>query len=111
MNDTGEAVTVRIHAAIAEIPAEEWDACAGEINPTVSHTFLQAMEESGSVGSRTGWGPQHISIPPPGGRGAGGAAAHLDRRAGWPRRRGRADLSQEPFLRRVCVRLGLGRRL
>jgi hypothetical protein len=77
MNDTGEAVTVRIHAAIAEIPAEEWDACAGEINPTVSHTFLQAMEESGSVGSRTGWAPQHISIAAPDGRVAGVVPIYL----------------------------------
>src|SRR5436305_14307010 len=77
MNDTGEPVTVRIHSAIAEIPAEEWDACAGDINPTVSHTFLKAMEESGSVGSRTGWAPQHISIAGSDGRIAGVVPMYL----------------------------------
>jgi len=78
MNDAGEAITLRIHGAIAEIAAEDWDACAGDINPTVSHGFLNAMEESGSVRPRR-----------------------------TPARR-RAALSEEPFLRRIRVRLGLG---
>jgi uncharacterized protein len=67
MNDTGAAVTVRVHSAIAEIPAEIWDACAGDINPTVSHTFLNALEESGSTTPRTGWTPQHLSLAWPDG--------------------------------------------
>jgi predicted N-acyltransferase len=62
MNDTGESVTLRVHGAIGEIPAESWDACAGDVNPTVSHVFLNALEESGSVGARTGWAPQHLSF-------------------------------------------------
>lgn len=62
MNDTGEAITVRVHAAIAEIPAEQWDACAGDNNPTVSHVFLSSLEESGSASARSGWAPQHLSI-------------------------------------------------
>src|SRR6266853_1374662 len=55
MNDTSGTITVRVHASIAEIPAETWDACAGDVNPTVCHTFLQALEESGSTTARTGW--------------------------------------------------------
>jgi uncharacterized protein len=62
MNDTGDAVTLTVHPSIAEIPATEWDACAGETNPTLSHTFLQAMEESGSATARSGWAPQHLSL-------------------------------------------------
>src|SRR6266567_2959227 len=62
MNDTGGSVTVRVHTAISEIPAATWDACAGEVNPTVSHTFLNALEESGSTTGRTGWAPQHLSL-------------------------------------------------
>src|SRR5258708_1416445 len=62
MNDVGETVTVRVHSKISEIGAEAWDACAGDNNPTVSYAFLNAMEESGSVTSRTGWGPQHLSL-------------------------------------------------
>src|SRR5207245_4643245 len=67
MNDTSGTVTVRVHSAIAEIPAATWDACAGEINPTVSHTFLNALEESGSATARTGWMPQHLSLAGPDG--------------------------------------------
>jgi uncharacterized protein len=61
------AVTVRVHSAIAEIPAEEWDACAGDGNPSVSHVFLNALEESGSAAPRTGWAPQHLSLAGPAG--------------------------------------------
>ena len=67
MNDTGSSVTVRVHAAISEIPAATWDACAGKVNPTVSHTFLNALEESGSTTGRTGWAPQHLSLVGPDG--------------------------------------------
>jgi predicted N-acyltransferase len=77
MNDAGEAITLRIHGAIAEIPAEEWDGCAGDINPTVSHVFLNAMEESGSVGARSGWAPQHLSFSDPGGRLLGAVPLYL----------------------------------
>jgi len=62
MNDTGDAVTLTVHPSIAEIPAAEWDACAGPVNPTLSYTFLQAMEESGSATARSGWAPQHLSL-------------------------------------------------
>jgi predicted N-acyltransferase len=66
MNDTNGTVTVRVHPAIAEIPAAEWDACAGEVNPSVSYAFLNALEESGSATARTGWTPQHLSLAGPG---------------------------------------------
>src|SRR5258705_13898433 len=65
MNDTGETITLRVHGAIAEIAPEAWDACAGDINPTVSHVFLNALEESGSCTPRNGWGPQHFSFSDP----------------------------------------------
>jgi uncharacterized protein len=62
MNDTDRTITVKVHAAIAEIPAAAWDACAGEINPSVSYAFLNALEESGSTTARTGWSPQHLTL-------------------------------------------------
>ncbi len=62
MNDTDGAITVRVHSAIAEIPQAAWDACAGDVNPSVSYAFLNALEESGSTTARTGWTPQHLSI-------------------------------------------------
>jgi uncharacterized protein len=71
MNDASRAISVKVHGAIAEIPAAAWDACAGEGNPSVSHAFLNALEESGSTTSRTGWMPQHLSIAGPDGAIAG----------------------------------------
>src|SRR5438270_13786060 len=68
MNDSAGTVTIRVHAAIAEIPAAAWDICAGDVNPTLSHTFLNAMEESGSTTTRTGWTPQHLSLAGPDGQ-------------------------------------------
>ena len=36
MNEGGEPITLRVHGAIKEVPADQWDACAGDVNPTVS---------------------------------------------------------------------------
>ncbi|HZF74812.1 MAG TPA: GNAT family N-acetyltransferase [Acetobacteraceae bacterium] len=62
MPDSAPELTLTLHRAIAEIPAEDWDACAGDANPFVSHAFLHALEASGSVGARTGWLPQHAAL-------------------------------------------------
>jgi len=67
MNDAGGAISVKVHAAISQIPAAAWDACAGDGNPSVCHAFLDALEESGSTTSRTGWMPQHLSVAGPDG--------------------------------------------
>src|SRR5256714_1128111 len=77
MNDTGETITLRVHGAIAEIAPEAWDACAGDINPTVSHVFLNALEESGSCSARNGWAPQHLSFSDPAGRIIGAVPMYL----------------------------------
>ena len=71
MNDAGGAISVKVHAAIADIPAAAWDACAGDGNPSVCHAFLEALEQSGSTTSRTGWMPQHLSVAGPDGAIAG----------------------------------------
>jgi hypothetical protein len=62
MAKTSGEVSLTVHPSLGEIPAAEWNACAGDINPTLSYTFLQAMEESGSASGRTGWVPQHLSL-------------------------------------------------
>ncbi len=56
-----------IVGTIADIPAEDWDACANPdpstFNPFITHAFLKALEDSGCVGgARTGWIPQHIAM-------------------------------------------------
>ena len=55
-------LTLTLHKAVGDIPAAEWDACAGGNNPFVSHAFLAAVEDSGSADSRTGWLPQHAVL-------------------------------------------------
>ncbi len=62
MPDTAPSLTLALHPAIAEVPAADWDACAGDDNPFVSHAFLAALEESGSATGRTGWLPQHAAL-------------------------------------------------
>ena len=62
MPDGLPSLTLTLHPHIAQIPAEEWDACAGGGNPFVSHAFLSAMEDSGSANARTGWLPQHAAL-------------------------------------------------
>ena len=62
MPDGSATLTLTLHPKIAEIDAADWDACAGDGNPFVSHAFLSAMEDSGSANSRTGWLPQHAVL-------------------------------------------------
>lgn len=54
-------LTLTTHPAIGNIPAQIWDRLAGS-DPFVSHRFLHALEESGSVGKGTGWQPLHLTI-------------------------------------------------
>jgi predicted N-acyltransferase len=68
MPDGAATLTLTMHAAIAEIDADAWDACAGRDNPFVSHAFLSALEDSGSANARTGWLPQHVALRAEGGR-------------------------------------------
>ena len=55
-------LSLTLHAAIAEIPAAEWDSCAGPDNPFVSHALLSALEDSKSASAQTGWLPQHAVL-------------------------------------------------
>jgi uncharacterized protein len=70
--------TIRIAPTITEIDARQWDACANpdtsrlahadaecqdeRFNPFISHAFLAALEESGSVGGDSGWLPTHVLV-------------------------------------------------
>jgi predicted N-acyltransferase len=69
--------SVRLVKAIDEVPAEQWDACAGLDNPFLSHAFLSALEESESVCPSTGWLPQHLLYEDEAGRLVGAAPLYL----------------------------------
>lgn len=60
-------LTLRTIDRIADVAAEAWDACAGSANPFVSHAFLKALEDSESVGGRSGWQPVHAVLEDGGG--------------------------------------------
>jgi predicted N-acyltransferase len=60
MPDGDRAIELRLVERIADVPAAEWDACAGQANPFVGHAFLGALEDSKSVGKGSGWIPRHL---------------------------------------------------
>jgi predicted N-acyltransferase len=62
------ALSARIVASLAEVPAAAWDACAGDGNPFLCHAFLEALEASGSATAKTGWLPQHLLVEDAAGR-------------------------------------------
>jgi len=62
MPDGTTTLTMSLLAAIKDIDPADWDACAGDNNPFVSHAFLSVVEDSGSATSRTGWLPQHAVL-------------------------------------------------
>ncbi len=65
MSDGGLAA--RIGGSVGAFDREEWNALAGADNPFVSHEFLTALEDSGSVGAGTGWQATPIVISEEGG--------------------------------------------
>jgi uncharacterized protein len=81
--------TARVVGSLAAVDAEAWDACAnpaglaeseaaGErFNPFITHAFLHALEESKSVGGRTGWTPAHVVVEDASGRMVAAAPSYL----------------------------------
>jgi uncharacterized protein len=55
-------LTTRFHAAIAELPAAEWDALRADANPFVSHAFLHALERGGCIRPDWGWQAHHLGL-------------------------------------------------
>ncbi|QAY96872.1 GNAT family N-acetyltransferase [Methylovirgula ligni] len=84
---------IRIAPTIREIDARQWDACANpdadslnqaeaepqeeRFNPFISHAFLAALEESGSVGRGSGWLPAHVLVEDSAGRLLAAAPTYL----------------------------------
>ncbi len=77
MPDGSAEIVIRVISSLAEVPAAEWDACAGAGNPFVSHAFLKAVEESGSATAESGWLGQHLVMNGPEGRLIGAVPLYL----------------------------------
>src|SRR5262249_36875067 len=64
MPDDSPTIGLRVVDTLAGVDAAQWDACAlapgSAGNPFLSHAFLKALEDSKSVGRRTGWQPQYL---------------------------------------------------
>jgi hypothetical protein len=109
MPDGSEAIAVRVVSRIGELPAAEWDLCAGP-NPFVSHAFLSALEDSGSATRETGWLPQHLVVAGRDGRLMGATPLYLKSHSygeyvfdwGWADAYERAGGSYYPKLQ-ACV--------
>ena len=61
------SLAARVGGSVGAFDRDEWNALAGAGNPFVSHEFLTALEDSGSVGPGTGWQPAPLVIGEEGG--------------------------------------------
>jgi len=77
MPDGTSKFALTLHQKIAEIGQPAWDSCAGAENPFISYAFLSALEDSGSVGGRTGWHPRYAALRDESGQLAALAPAYL----------------------------------
>src|SRR5690242_15265806 len=104
---TDRQIQIRIAQSLAEVQAKAWNACAGQMasttdalepevkltsednsppllstrrqfpNPFVTHEFLSSLEQSASVGGRTGWEPRHLLAEDAGGDLVGAAPCYV----------------------------------
>lgn len=72
-----EQRVVRVASSIGEVAEEQWNACAGDDDPFISHAFLTALEESGSATAERGWLPQHLLVEDDKGRIVAAAPCYL----------------------------------
>jgi uncharacterized protein len=55
------APTLKIIENLADIPAADWDALAGD-DPFISHAYLYALQESGCATAQSGWQAQFLTL-------------------------------------------------
>ncbi|MDJ1015391.1 MAG: GNAT family N-acetyltransferase [Paracoccaceae bacterium] len=61
-------IEISVVGGLDSVTPEDWDACAcpevadggRPMDPFTTHRFLKALEESGSVGTGTGWQPRYL---------------------------------------------------
>ena len=51
---------IELREGVAGLPREEWNALVGEESPFLEWDWLASLEEAGTVGPRTGWGPRPL---------------------------------------------------
>src|SRR5690348_3203368 len=64
MPDASPTMGLRVVESLSVVDAEQWDACAlapgSAGSPFLSYRCLKALEDSKSVGRRTGWQPRYL---------------------------------------------------
>ena len=56
------SVSVRVLASVREVAPAAWDALVADDSPFLEWEWLAALEGGQSVGDRTGWLPQHLTL-------------------------------------------------
>lgn len=66
---TGQTIEINVVESLAQIGEDAWDACAcpeastgRPRDPFTTYRFLKALEDSGSVGPRTGWEQRYLAV-------------------------------------------------
>ena len=54
--------TARLHRALSELPAADWDALHDGRNPFITHAFLSGLESTGCLRADWGWTPCHLGL-------------------------------------------------
>jgi predicted N-acyltransferase len=98
-------VVVRIETRIGAIPQAAWDGLGHGPSPFLRHGFLAALEDTGSIGPRSGWAPIYL-LAERGGQLIGAVAAFLKHHSfgeyifdwGWANAAGRAGVDYYPKL-------------
>ena len=57
---TSPGLVIRAVQRIGAIAAADWDRLDHQGSPFLRHGFLQALEDSGSIGKRSGWDPVYL---------------------------------------------------
>ena len=76
MADRESEVIAKLASGVSGLNSHAWDRLSGD-DPFVSHAFLSALEESGSVGKGTGWTPAAILVEDESSRLISAAPAYL----------------------------------
>jgi predicted N-acyltransferase len=76
MADRETEIIAKIASGVSGLNARAWDRLAGG-DPFLSHAFLSALEDSGSVGPGTGWTPAPILVEDDAGHLVAAAPAYL----------------------------------
>ena len=66
VTDDATPYTLRVLERVRDVPVATWDALVAasgpDGSPFVEHAWLDALEQTGCVGGRTGWVPAHLTL-------------------------------------------------